>query len=275
MLSSTAGTRNGTSDNTINNSKNESVTNEHFGAASTTTNTNNNNSMSINTRQFGTGRGSSEPLLSNAELETKGKELQSKSLLLSAALTQKLATSQSGQNLLHMGTSLSSTLPPDLHTLLQNLHPLASSCEATEKCIATELERTVATETRLVQQLERERVATKAAQTLTDLMAAEDIVQRNSRRLRSKENYHQQHDSLADESVTGIAGKCMALRCFAFIRFRLEVLMHSFVALLVVVVDDDGDHCFYSLLTTVLHRGRTGSCRSIGTGRDCFGHIAR
>jgi conserved oligomeric Golgi complex subunit 2 len=70
--------------------------------------------------------------MSTSALETKLKELRERSNKHSQLLTAKLASSQSGQNLLHIGTSLS-TLPPDLHSLLTQLHPVLSSAETTEK----------------------------------------------------------------------------------------------------------------------------------------------
>jgi len=70
--------------------------------------------------------------LSTLALEQKLKTLRDQSNQHSAALTQRLATSQSGQNLLHIGSSLS-TLPPDLHALLQQLHPILSEAESLEQ----------------------------------------------------------------------------------------------------------------------------------------------
>jgi hypothetical protein len=116
--------------------------------------------------------------LSNAALEAKAKQLQQQSAQLSAALTQKLATSQSGQNLLHMGTSLSS-LPPDLHVLLQNLHPILSATEALEKTVAAPLEKVTSVQAVIGQQQARGRAALTAAETYQDLIAAERIVARD------------------------------------------------------------------------------------------------
>ena len=53
--------------------------------------------------------------LSTVALDHKLRCLREISNQHSQALTQKLANSQSGQNLLHIGSSLS-TLPPDLHS---------------------------------------------------------------------------------------------------------------------------------------------------------------
>ena len=70
--------------------------------------------------------------MSTSALENKLKDLKAKSNKHSQILTAKLASSQSGQNLLHIGTSLQ-TLPPDLHSLLTQLHPVLSSAETAEK----------------------------------------------------------------------------------------------------------------------------------------------
>jgi hypothetical protein len=119
--------------------------------------------------------------LSNSALEAKAKQLQQDSAKLSAALTQKLATSQSGQNLLHMGTSLS-TLPPDLHSLLQNLHPVLSATETTEKAVAAQLEKVLASETEIHKQEAKCRQALAAAETYQDLVAGEQTVARDLQR---------------------------------------------------------------------------------------------
>ena len=71
-----------------------------------------------------------------SSLESQLRTLKERSQSLSQSLTQKLATSQSGQNLLHIGPSLS-TLPPDLHSLITNLQPLKRDIEQfQEKCYA-------------------------------------------------------------------------------------------------------------------------------------------
>lgn len=70
--------------------------------------------------------------MSTSALENKLKDLRTRSNKRSQILTAKLASSQSGQNLLHIGTSLSS-LPPDLHSLLTQLHPVLSCAETAEK----------------------------------------------------------------------------------------------------------------------------------------------
>jgi hypothetical protein len=61
--------------------------------------------------------------MSTAALEAQLQSLRDKSNSLSQELTQRLASSESGQNLLQIGPSLS-TLPPDLSSLLSSASPL-------------------------------------------------------------------------------------------------------------------------------------------------------
>ena len=116
--------------------------------------------------------------MSNSALEAKAKQLREQSAKHSQILTQKLATSQSGQNLLHMGTSLS-TLPPDLHSLLQNLHPILSAAESSEKQQIAQLDEVVKTRHEILHQQQRCRQAQAAADIYQDLVAAEMTVQRD------------------------------------------------------------------------------------------------
>jgi hypothetical protein len=116
--------------------------------------------------------------LSNAALEAKAKQLREESARLSQTLTQRLASSQSGQNLLHMGTSLS-TLPPDLHSLLQSLHPVLSATEGTEKKLLSVLEKIVTIQTEIRNQEQRSQSAAMAADLYQDLIAAEMTVRRD------------------------------------------------------------------------------------------------
>lgn len=116
--------------------------------------------------------------MSNSALEAKAKQLREQSASHSQILTQKLASSQSGQNLLHMGTSLS-TLPPDLHSLLQNVHPLLSATEATEKQQIAQLDQLVQTRQEILHQEKRCQQAAAAADIYQDLVAAEMTVRRD------------------------------------------------------------------------------------------------
>lgn len=118
--------------------------------------------------------------LPTSALEAKLRTLREQSQKHSQALTQKLATSQSGQNLLHIGTSLS-TLPPDLHSLLTQLHPLLSATEATEKEFFDLLHKLVAcaNDIRILQR--RIDNATDCAQLYEDLEASERDVKRDAK----------------------------------------------------------------------------------------------
>jgi conserved oligomeric Golgi complex subunit 2 len=122
--------------------------------------------------------------MSTSALENKLRDLREKSNKHSQILTQKLASSQSGQNLLHIGTSLS-TLPPDLHSLLTQLHPVLSSAEATEKKYMQQLQKLVDQGNQI--RLERRKVycAKECADLYQDLLAAESVVSRDAKYRRS------------------------------------------------------------------------------------------
>ena len=121
--------------------------------------------------------------LPTSALEAKLRTLREQSQKHSQALTQKLATSQSGQNLLHIGTSLS-TLPPDLHSLLTQLHPLLSATEGTEKEFFELLQKLVAcaNDIRILQR--RIDNARNCAQLYEDLEASERDVKRDAKHRR-------------------------------------------------------------------------------------------
>jgi hypothetical protein len=124
--------------------------------------------------------------LPTSALEAKMRTLREQSQKHSQALTQKLATSQSGQNLLHIGTSLS-TLPPDLHSLLTQLHPLLSATEGTEKEFFEILQKLVAcaNDIRILQR--RIENARDCAQLYEDLEASERDVNRDARYRRAED----------------------------------------------------------------------------------------
>jgi len=113
--------------------------------------------------------------LSTTTLENRLHILREKSNALSQTLTQKLATSQSGQNLLHIGPSLS-TLPPDLHSLEQNLAPLIQDVEEYDLACRKELSRIVqlGNQVRLTQR--RSKQASECADMYHDLMASEALL---------------------------------------------------------------------------------------------------
>lgn len=117
--------------------------------------------------------------LSTAALDQKLRSLRELSNQHSQALTQKLATSQSGQNLLHIGSSLS-TLPPDLHSLLTLLHPILSAAEATEKTNLANLQKIVGVGNTIRAEQRRVEHAAECADLLEDLIAAERDVKRDS-----------------------------------------------------------------------------------------------
>jgi hypothetical protein len=116
--------------------------------------------------------------MSTASLEQKLRQLKEQSQKQSQMLTQKLASSQSGQNLLHIGTSLS-TLPPDLHSFLSQLHPLLSQSEVSEKEQLLLLEQLVAAAHEIRVQERRVRHANDCADMYADLNAAEAALQRD------------------------------------------------------------------------------------------------
>merc|ERR1719491_321216 len=76
--------------------------------------------------------------LTTSSLEKKLKTLKERSSELSQSLTQQLATSRSGQSLLHIGPSLS-TLPPDLSSLIDALSPLLGEVQQYESSNRAEL----------------------------------------------------------------------------------------------------------------------------------------
>ena len=115
--------------------------------------------------------------MSTSALETKLKELKERSNKHSQILTAKLASSQSGQNLLHIGTSLS-TLPPDLHSLLTQLHPVLSAAELTEKQYLQNLERLVKCGHEIRVENRRVENAKECANLYHDLLAAETVVKK-------------------------------------------------------------------------------------------------
>lgn len=117
--------------------------------------------------------------MSTSGLESKLRSLKEKSNKHSQILTAKLATSQSGQNLLHIGTSLS-TLPPDLHSLLTQLHPVLASAESTEKQYLQYLEKLVKCGSDIRMEERRVEHAKECASLYQDLLGAELVVKRDA-----------------------------------------------------------------------------------------------
>ena len=114
--------------------------------------------------------------LSTPLLDSKLTTLKAQSSNLASTLTAKLASSPSGQSLLHIGPSLS-TLPPDLQSLLSALEPMLTSIKEYETLNQNELMRIV-TAGKLVEAECRRAVNAKECNDLwNDLVAAEGIVQ--------------------------------------------------------------------------------------------------
>jgi len=119
--------------------------------------------------------------LSSAALELRLTQLRSASSTLSTTLTQKLATSQSGQNLLHIGSSLS-TLPPDLFTLLSTLAPFSADVTLYEESNRNELARIVSKGNDIKSMRRRCIRGRECADMLEDLCCAEVDVERDGKR---------------------------------------------------------------------------------------------
>jgi hypothetical protein len=125
-----------------------------------------------------------------SSLENKLKTLREEANKHSQVLTQKLASSPSGQNLLHIGSSLSS-LPPDLHTLLSTLHPIVSAVESSEQRHLQNYQQLLAKRQDIQWATTRIQDAKECAELYQDLTAAERHVQRNLQWLRQN-SHHQQ-----------------------------------------------------------------------------------
>ena len=116
------------------------------------------------------------PNMNTSALEAKLRQVRDAAQEHSQVLTQKLASSPSGQNLLHIGTSLS-TLPPDLHTLLTHMHPFVNVLEGFEKDQRKALTTLVEKATAIRQDQHRVRSAERAADLYADLTSAEACIQ--------------------------------------------------------------------------------------------------
>lgn len=145
--------------------------------------TDNNNDKSMNNGNGNAGlhdsSGDSIVAMPASALESKLRTLREKSNQHSQILTQKLASSQSGQNLLHIGTSLS-TLPPDLHSLLTQLHPVLSAAETTEQQQREKLQSIVEHANEIRSEQRRMVHAAECADLYQDLLAAERDVKRDA-----------------------------------------------------------------------------------------------
>jgi hypothetical protein len=114
--------------------------------------------------------------MSNSTLEAKAKQLREESAKHSAVLTQKLANSDSGQNLLHIGTALSS-LPPDLHSALSSLQPLTAATATSEEHQTDQLTDILKCRKEIEHQRLRCRQARNAIDVYGDLVAVETTLQ--------------------------------------------------------------------------------------------------
>ena len=149
--------------------------------------TNTNKGMNNGSGNTGVHDSTEEPIVAmpTSALESKLRTLREKSNQHSQILTQKLASSQSGQNLLHIGTSLS-TLPPDLHALLTQIHPVLSAAEATEQQQRQKLESLVKHANEIRSEQRRMVHASECAELYQDLLAAERDVKRDAAMRRNK-----------------------------------------------------------------------------------------
>ncbi|GKZ01234.1 hypothetical protein MPSEU_001074500 [Mayamaea pseudoterrestris] len=144
--------------------------------------------------------------MSTMSLERRLQQLKEESQKLDQTLTQKLASSPSGQNLLHMSTSLN-TLPPDLHLLLQQLHPIYSQAEQAESS-QWEILDDLTQAARAIQLADRRVIhANDCIDLYEDLMAAEAcVIRRNKYKVNDKENENrkiqeEEHDWDANDDL--------------------------------------------------------------------------
>ena len=114
--------------------------------------------------------------LSTPLLQSKLEALEQESSQLSTTLTAKLASSPSGQSLLHIGPSLSS-LPPDLETLLETLRPFVSDVNEFHLCNEKELERIVTFGRKVEKECRRALHAKECREWFLELQAVEGVVQ--------------------------------------------------------------------------------------------------
>jgi hypothetical protein len=114
--------------------------------------------------------------MSTTALEQRLRKLRNESNAHSQLLTQKLAESQSGQNLLHMSTRLS-TLPPLLHSLVQNLHPALAAAEGLESSSVEKLQKIRRQLTDIRVEQRRSEAAAECADLCRDVLSAERILQ--------------------------------------------------------------------------------------------------
>ena len=120
-------------------------------------------------------------LTSTPYLQSRLQQLKTQSSNLSTELTKKLATSRSGQSLLHIGPSLS-TLPPDLSSLLEALTPLLQDVTQYENENRLELEKLVSQGRKVQCTIQKQSYAVECAQIYSELVSAEEILRMDAGR---------------------------------------------------------------------------------------------
>uniref|UniRef100_A0A7R9ZUC0 COG complex component COG2 C-terminal domain-containing protein n=1 Tax=Pseudo-nitzschia arenysensis TaxID=697910 RepID=A0A7R9ZUC0_9STRA len=161
--------------------------------------------------------------MSTSALENKLKDLKEKSIKQSQVLTAKLASSQSGQNLLHIGTSLQ-TLPPDLHSLLTQLHPVLSCTESAEKEYLQRLQKLVDCGNDIRFEERRVGNARECAGLYEDLVAAENRLRKDPSQTREKVVPWAEGDSYSSGLVDQVS---MLERCAQTTLFLVKELQAS------------------------------------------------
>lgn len=114
-------------------------------------------------------------------LQQRLQQLKTQSHELSTELTKRLATSRSGQSLLHIGPSLS-TLPPDLSSLIDALTPLLGEVQNYESLNRSELERLVGEGQRVQTAIRKREFAIECAEIYSDLIGAEEVLRKDVER---------------------------------------------------------------------------------------------
>ena len=128
---------------------------------------------------------SSSALNSTPYLQSRLVQLRHQSQDLSTELTKKLATSRSGQSLLHIGPSLS-TLPPDLTSLLEALSPLLAQVEQYETENRGELDKLVHMGREVQCAVKKREFSEQCAEIYSDLMGAEEVLRWKNKQKKKK-----------------------------------------------------------------------------------------
>jgi hypothetical protein len=182
---------------------------------------NNKGSTSMNPNNIHDNNSSNNMNLSSTSLEHKLKQLRDESYKHGQILTQKLASSQSGHNLLHIGTSLS-TLPSDLSELNTHLQPIVSVTEQQEKKQMQMVEHIIE-QYDTIQSIQRRILYTDHLSILyNDLLIAEQIIQRSKQQHQPQQQPKQQQsiqpgqdDSNENQNMSSKEQGVLSL-CFSF-----------------------------------------------------------